>query len=278
MQKLTVSLILPALLLGLAGLLSACADQEPPVVTTESGLQYVELEEGSGEQPQPGQVVEVHYRGSVEGDSTVFDDSYERGVPLYFPVGSDRIIPGWDEGIQMMRVGGKARLIMPPDLAFGDQGYAGVIPPNATLIFEVELLGVQEGAPEAPTDVPASDLQDMGEGIAYADLVDGEGEPLSMGDQATVHYTGWLQEGGKFDSSLDNGRPFTFVVGGNVIEGWSKGVVGMKVGGKRHLVIPPDLGYGEEGAGPIPPNSTLIFEVELLDRAPAPPLPNQTPN
>lgn len=274
MRKISVSLIVPAMLLSLAGLLSACADQEPPAVTTESGLKYVELEEGSGEQPEPGQVVEVHYRGLLSSDSTVFDDSYERGVPMHFPVGSGRIIPGWDEGIQMMRVGGKARLIMPPDIAFGAQGYAGVIPPNETLIFEVELLGVREGAPETPTDVPESELEDLGDGLAYADLVSGEGEPLSPGDRATVHYTGWLQEGGKFDSSLDNGQPFTFVVGSNVIEGWSQGVAGMKVGGKRYLVIPPELGYGEQGAGPIPPNSTLIFEVELLDREPAPPMPN----
>ncbi|ARA92747.1 peptidylprolyl isomerase [Rhodothermaceae bacterium RA] len=266
---------LPVLLLSLAIVLGAC-EQEPEVVTTESGLQYIELERGDGEHPQPGQVVKVHYRGQVQGDSTIFDDSYERGVPLYFPVGSDRIIPGWDEGIQLMRVGGKARLIMPPELAFGEQGYAGVIPPNATLVFDVELLDVQEGAPEAPTEVPEDDFQMLEGGVAYVDLAEGEGEPLQEGDRATVHYTGWLQDGGKFDSSLDNGRPFTFVVGGNVIEGWSRGVVGMKVGGKRQIVIPPELAYGEQGAGPIPPNSTLVFEVELLDREPAPPLPDTT--
>ena len=104
-------------------------------------------------------------------------------------------------------------------------------------------------------------------GLKYSDFVVGEGASPETGQSVTVHYTGWLEDGTKFDSSLDRGEPFTFQIGmGQVIAGWDEGVSTMKVGGKRQLVIPPDLGYGEQGAGNIiPANATLIFEVELLD-------------
>ncbi len=103
-------------------------------------------------------------------------------------------------------------------------------------------------------------------GLKYIDLVAGSGRQAELGDQATVHYTGWLENGKKFDSSHDHGQPFSFRVGaGQVIKGWDEGVMGMKVGGKRKLIIPPDLGYGSRGAGNvIPPNATLTFDVELL--------------
>jgi FKBP-type peptidyl-prolyl cis-trans isomerase len=111
----------------------------------------------------------------------------------------------------------------------------------------------------------------MASGLSYSDSVVGTGDEASNGKMVSVHYTGWLSQGGakgqKFDSSLDRGRPFSFTLGaGHVIAGWDEGVAGMKVGGARTLVIPPELGYGARGAGgAIPPNATLIFDVELLD-------------
>ncbi len=107
-------------------------------------------------------------------------------------------------------------------------------------------------------------------GLVIEDTVAGSGDTAASGKRVTVHYTGWLSEKGakgrKFDSSRDRGDPFVFPLGrGQVIKGWDEGVAGMKVGGKRQLTIPPQLGYGARGAGGvIPPNSTLIFEVELL--------------
>ena len=103
-------------------------------------------------------------------------------------------------------------------------------------------------------------------GLVIEDLVVGTGDSASPGQRVSVHYTGWLTNGNKFDSSKDRGQPFMFSLGrGEVIRGWDEGVAGMKIGGKRKLTIPPDLGYGARGAGGvIPPNATLMFEVELL--------------
>lgn len=103
-------------------------------------------------------------------------------------------------------------------------------------------------------------------GLEYVDLVEGDGATPVNGKRVTVHYTGTLTNGQKFDSSVDRNQPFSFTIGvGQVIKGWDEGVATMKVGGKRKLIIPPDLGYGARGAGGvIPPNATLIFEVELL--------------
>lgn len=104
-------------------------------------------------------------------------------------------------------------------------------------------------------------------GLKIQDIVVGNGNEVKSGDIVAVHYLGMLENGTKFDSSYDRGAPFTTKIGiGEVIEGWDEGIVGMKVGGKRKLIIPPSLGYGEQGAGrSIPPNATLIFEVELIE-------------
>lgn len=103
-------------------------------------------------------------------------------------------------------------------------------------------------------------------GLRYEDIVGGTGASPEPGQEVTVHYTGTFEDGTKFDSSLDHGQPFKFKIGeGRVIKGWDEGVMTMKVGGKRKLVIPPQLGYGVRGYGPIPPNATLVFEVELLN-------------
>lgn len=119
---------------------------------------------------------------------------------------------------------------------------------------------------EVETDESADTVTEL----VIKDITVGDGAKAKAGDAATVHYTGWLMDGTKFDSSVDRGQPFEFTIGaGDVIEGWDKGVVGMKAGGKRTLIIPADMAYGDQGAGGvIPPGATLKFEVELLGLTP----------
>jgi peptidylprolyl isomerase len=147
-----------------------------------------------------------------------------------------------------MKVGGKRELILEPAMGYGERD-TPKIPANSTLIFEVEMVAIPE--------------------VQMSDTATGSGAAAESGDLVQVHYTGWLMKDGvkgeKFDSSLDRGSPFDFQLGaGQVIPGWDIGVKGMKVGGKRTLTIPPELGYGERDLGVIPPNSTLTFDVELL--------------
>lgn len=130
--------------------------------------------------------------------------------------------------------------------------------------------------PKTPTPQPTKEIKILptpaeqgtktASGLGYIDLKVGTGKTPKTGQKVTVHYTGWLTDNTKFDSSVDRGTPFSFVIGqGQVIKGWDEGVLTMKVGGKRKLIIPPELGYGSRGAGSkIPPGAYLIFEVELL--------------
>lgn len=113
------------------------------VQTTESGLQYVIIAEGTGDKAVPGKKVKVHYTGKLE-DGTEFDSSLKRGQPIEFTLGAGQVIKGWDEGIALMKVGDKRQLIIPPQLGYGAAGAGNVIPPNATIIFDVELVDVEK--------------------------------------------------------------------------------------------------------------------------------------
>jgi peptidylprolyl isomerase len=187
-------------------------------------------------------MVTVHYTGTLQ-DGTVFDASRMHGGPVSFPLNG--VIKGWTEGVGSMKVGGTRKLVIPPELGYGSRAQ-GSIPANSTLTFIVELL-----------DVPKVKIEDTQVGT---------GAEAVPGKTLTVHYTGKLENGKVFDSSVGK-DPLTFVLGGGqLIPGFEQGVSGMKVGGKRVVTIPPSLGYGEQGAGDvIPPNSTLIFELELVD-------------
>ncbi|HYN89283.1 MAG TPA: FKBP-type peptidyl-prolyl cis-trans isomerase, partial [Ardenticatenaceae bacterium] len=189
--------------------------------------------------------------------------------PFQFQLGTGSVIQGWDEGVAGMRVGGQRQLTIPPELGYGSQGAGGVIPPDATLIFDVELLEIVAlpELPDAPADTSGMETVTTETGLQYVDLEVGEGAEATEGSTVAVHYTGWLEDGTQFDSSLTRGEPIVFGLGaGQVIPGWDEGLQGMKVGGRRQLIIPPDLAYGSQGAGNvIPPDATLIFDVELVD-------------
>ena len=138
---------------------------------------------------------------------------------------------------------------------------------TAILVLTATVLWAQTASPNtsAPTKVTGDGVK-TASGLQYWDIKVGTGAEAKQGSHVTVHYTGWLTSGKKFDSSVDAGKPFEFTIGrGDVIKGWEEGVAGMKVGGKRQLRIPPELGYGGSGyPGVIPANATLIFDIQLL--------------
>ncbi|HSH03712.1 MAG TPA: FKBP-type peptidyl-prolyl cis-trans isomerase [Anaerolineae bacterium] len=253
------------------------AEYEGQGIVTDSGLRYIEKEAGSGAQPQVGDLVEVHYVGTLL-DGTQFDSSRDRGVPFSFPLGQGRVIAGWDEGIALMKEGGTATLVIPPELGYGAQGAGASIPPNSTLVFEVELVSISEPptpvptAPPLPTPTMSPDETETESGLRYEILVEGDGEPVDDGDIVEVHYVGTLADGTQFDSSRERGEPFAFPLGrGAVIQGWDEGIALLNVGTQARFIIPPELGYGPQDNGVIPPNSTLIFEVEVMGILPPPP-------
>jgi peptidylprolyl isomerase len=228
-----------------------------PEPESEMELKVEDLVVGTGREAKTGDTLIVEYTAWVYGISQPFEKSILHEKPFEFVLGKGEVIAGWDQGLAGMKVGGERKLIIPPDMAYGAEGTAR-IPPNATLVFEVELLDVITPLAELP---PTSVKE-----LKVENLVVGTGTEARVGNTITVHYTGWLEDGTRFDSSLDRGEPIEFVLGnGQVIAGWEQGLIGMKVGGKRKLTIPPDLGYGAKGKRKyIPPNAALIFEVELL--------------
>ena len=164
-----------------------------------------------------------------------------------------------------MKTGGKRILIIPPDLGYGSRGAGTVIPPNATLTFEIELLEVKERYVDPDFSLPGQEINKES-GLRMIEHISGAGNKPTPGQVVYVHYRGYLSNNFQFDSSHDIGKPFTFSIGeGKVIKGWDEAILDMNVGSKRTLIIPPELGYGGRGAGSIPSNATLIFEVELID-------------
>jgi len=245
------------------------------VQVTESGLQYLTVESGDGTTPGPTDLVTVHYAGRLV-DGSEFDSSYKRGEPISFPVNG--VIPGWTEALQLMKVGDKFELTIPSDLGYGERGAGGVIPPNATLVFDVELLDVTTEAnlqaeKEAFKNAQFTFLDENGgkdgitvteSGLQYRVIEEGTGTSPSATSDVTVHYSGTLINGEEFDSSYKRGQPASFPLDG-VISGWTEGLQLMKEGGKYEFFIPHNMGYGERGSGGgIPPFSTLIFIVELI--------------
>ena len=240
-------------------------NMDSKTIKTSSGLEYKDIIVGEGDSPEVGDKVVVHYTGTLE-DGTKFDSSKDRGQPFEFAIGVGRVIRGWDEGVITMKPGGNRILTIPSDLAYGERGAGKLIPPGATLIFDVELIEVKKKFIDTDFSLPGEEIKTES-GLIMIEHVEGDGVKPQVGQVVFVHYTGMLADGTQFDSSHDRGQPIRFNVGkGKVIKGWDEAILDMRVGSKRTLVIPPELGYGQRGAGrAIPPNATLIFEVELLD-------------
>lgn len=276
MQKLLlVSLvIITAVLIG--------CNKGPEVVTLESGLQYMDDSLGTGREAKADELVSIHFKGWMVPKDTASElfsdwsadqskstlslgDSKMRNQPIKFILNSGSFIKGTDEGIVGMKVGGVRTMIIPSKLAYGDAG-VGFIPPNTDLKVIIELLEVKDRVVAEMWKVDSTSFKTTASGLKYAIIAQGAGPAVEAGKVVTVHYSGFLQDGTMFDSSVERDEPIMFVVGqGQVIPGWDEGMQLLKKGDKARFIIPPQLGYGEMVLEKIPVNSTLIFDTEVID-------------
>lgn len=232
------------------------------------GLKVYDEKVGTGKPALMGANLKTHYTGWLQSGRK-FSSSKDLGKPLSVVLGAGKMIKGWEQGLEGMREGGVRWLKVAPAMGYGAVAYTA-IPANSTLIFRIELTESEVDSAVVANmdffpDTTALTFETGADGLRYAIVKTGEGEPAKSGSNVSVHYTGWMVNGVKFDSSRDRGQPFVFPLGeGRVIRGWDIGVAGMLPGEKRILVVPPGLGYGSRGAGPIPGGATLIFAVEYL--------------
>ena len=239
--------------------------------TTSSGLKIYDHALGEGEDVTSNAFIEFRFKAWLD-DGTWWRGTPDTGPGAKLPVTGTRFV-GWSEGVRGMKPGGRRLLVIPPELGFGEGGAPG-IPGNSTIVMDVELVSiVVQMTPTKP-----SDLTQTPTGLKYADLKVGDGPSPRPDSLVTVHFSGWLEDGTVFDSSVVRGDPSSAPLN-QVIDGWQEGLLTMKVGGKRKLIVPPNLGFGERGARLVPPNSTLIYEVELLSvqEPPVPPTEDDVP-
>lgn len=264
------------------------------VQPTSSGIYYLETKKGTGKSAVKDGYVTAHYTVYLLGGDKLFS-TVERGEPVDFKYGSQFENKGFQEVISMMREGGKANAIVPSAMAFGAQGAGSVVLPFSTLYYEVELIKIMsneeferkqadknakqqaEAAREEKEEsaVIRKYLKDnnitptttLPNGLIYVEKQAGAGPKPLDGKKVKVHYTGKLFDGTVFDSSVERGEPYEFVLGRRaVIEGWDIGIALMNEGGKATLIIPSKLAYKDKGSGDvIPPNSPLVFDVELIE-------------
>jgi peptidylprolyl isomerase len=267
------------------------------VQPSATGVYYMESKKGSGKAPVADQYATVHFTVSLLDGMKLFS-TVERGEPIDFKVGSKFENPGFQEAVGQMKEGGKANAIVPSSMAFGAQGAGNIVPPFSTLYYELELVKVmtedewnrKQEAAEAKKAADQAKVEKeetaaiqkfmkdnnlkatttLPNGLIYIEKQAGTGARPVDGKKVKVHYTGKLLNGSVFDSSVDRGQPLEFVIGrGSVIEGWDTGIPLLSEGGKGILIVPSRIGYGAQAMGEsIPANSTLIFDVELIETEP----------
>lgn len=265
----------------LTAVLFSC-NKGPEVVTLESGLKFMDDSLGTGREAKANDLVTIHFKGWMVPKDTASElfsdwsadqsknmlslgDSKMRNQPIKFILNSGSFIKGTDEGIVGMKTGGRRTMIIPSKLAYGEAG-VGFIPPNTDLKVIIELLEVKDRVVAEMWKVDSTLFKTTASGLKYAIISQGEGPAVEANKVVTVHYSGYLQDGTLFDSSIERDEPIMFVVGqGQVIPGWDEGMQLLKKGDKARFVIPPQLGYGETPLEKIPANSTLIFDTEVIE-------------
>jgi FKBP-type peptidyl-prolyl cis-trans isomerase FkpA len=245
-------------------------DKKWDIERLESGVYIYKEVVGSESKPTLSDFVTLSYNGYLL-NGTVFDGT--EGHPVTFPLGS--LIEGWQEGIPYFGRGGKGKLIIPPNMGYGDNDM-GVIPSNSVLIFDIEVFDFSENPPTPPAPIDFSETIEaymLGENIEGAIKteeglfvkIENEGsiEKPALSDFVTIYYKGYLLDGFIFDET-NEGETRTFPLNG-LITGWQIGIPYIGKGGKCKLIIPPHLGYGPNDMGDIPGQSVLVFEIELVD-------------
>ncbi|MCX6251753.1 MAG: FKBP-type peptidyl-prolyl cis-trans isomerase [Bacteroidetes bacterium] len=270
---------------------------------TPSGIYIIESEQGKGMKIDSGVQVKLHFKVSQLDGKQIYS-TYDHPEPMSFQYGKRFDTPGFEEAISTMKKGSKATIIVPSKMAFGEQGRGNLVPPFATLLYNVEILNVQtkaefdkeaENKKKEDEQKKASAKKDesmllqkylkehnittkpTASGLYYIEKVKGTGPRAEAGKKLKVNYKGTLLDGKVFDQSKE--KPLEFTLGqGQVIKGWDEGFTMMNKGGKATLIIPSSIAYGDRSMSIITPYSTLVFEVELLDitDAPAPKAPPKT--
>jgi FKBP-type peptidyl-prolyl cis-trans isomerase len=266
-------------LLSLLVFISGCS-KKPEVVKTPSGLKYVDNKIGSGFSVKNGDIVTLKFTVWVVKDSSDLfgnwdDDKTKEGEivvseksnnpPMKFVLGGGMFIHGGDEGIVGMKVGGIRTIIIPSYLAYG-KDKVGPIPPNSTLRLKVTLVDAKHQTLNKQWVFDSTEVKKTKDGLKYVILSKGTGPKPVDGQLVVINYSGYLTNGIKFESTLDNGEAVAFKLGQKqVIPGLDEGVRFLNKGAKAKLFIPPSLAYGAKGIGKIPPNATLIFDVDVVD-------------
>jgi len=242
---------------------------------TASGLVYVIDEKGNEKRAVEGSNLSMHYKGTFFKNDKKFDSSYDRNTPMDFSYKTNRMIPGFEEGIALIGKEGKAKLFIPYHLAYGTKGRGDAMPPYADLVFEIELLKIetprdykQEGINFLEKNKKNEGVLVTPSGLQYKIIKQTEGPKPTASSNVTVHYHGTTPDGIVFDSSVERGETISFGLN-QVIPGWTEGLQLMSPGSKYIFYIPADLAYGKRppmrGNGPIKADMPLVFEVELFE-------------
>ena len=232
---------------------------------TWTGLYYFEDIEGEGASPEYYDTVLVNFT-ATSLDGTEIASNADLGEPSSFIKGDPSLIYGINETLALMKEGGSSSSLIPSTLAFGANKYENM-DAYTTLIYDSELVEIKPGIPVEPYNTEGLSMNTTLTGLQYYVIEDTDQLKVQTGSLVKVHYTGYLNDGTIFDSSMKRGEPSEFFIGtGRVIPGWDEGIVFMNIGEKFRFIIPSGLGYGEQGVFPvIPPYETLTFDVELID-------------
>jgi FKBP-type peptidyl-prolyl cis-trans isomerase len=249
--------------------------QVPKTLPTK--LIITDIKEGTGAPAKKGDIVAVNYIGVRSADGTEFDNSYDRGQTFPVTLGEGSVIKGWDQGLVGIKVGGRRQLDIPADLAYGNSPQGAVIKAGDALTFVIDAISITPGV-DVPTanveDKPTVDIKPSvgATTSSHTDLVVGTGTSAVTGSTAYLQLIAYRGDtGAEIQSSWETGAPISLPLDAHTLVGIVSGVTGMKIGGRRELIIPPADGFGEAGSSSLglPANTDLILVVDLVQVAPA---------